>query len=169
MNTSLTMAYLVIGAMQAWNEASEEDRSRVTDHYEGQFAYVDAAMSHTHLLAKTWRELADSGKQFDGVWVYEVAEPFGLAWGRAQFSGEDFDPFKVVKQLTTRSNKAEDLDECIEETTRVLRGVTELRDRLVDLRTGLGSNKEKVLAELAMESLREFAHIFGVKNPRISL
>lgn len=71
MHNDLTVAYVAIGAAEVWDSAH-------SDRFEGQLRFIDAVIAH----APTLHTLAE-GREFDGVFVYDVAETFGRLYGRA--------------------------------------------------------------------------------------
>lgn len=72
----LDVAYIAIGAKRAL------DRSGLGYSempFEGELAYIQACIDQAPLLGQAWQGCSE---RFPGVWCYEVAEPFGLAFGR---------------------------------------------------------------------------------------
>lgn len=72
----LDVAYIAIGARQALDK-SAIGYSEMP--FEGELAYIQACIDQAPLLGKAWQ---DCSNEFPGVWCYEVAEPFGQAFGR---------------------------------------------------------------------------------------
>lgn len=75
----LTIAYLAIGAIDAWNAATDGQREHASDTYSGQLGYVGEVIAHADALDALWRKMEDG----PGVFEYEVAEPFGIEYGQA--------------------------------------------------------------------------------------
>jgi hypothetical protein len=70
----MTIAYIAIGAhlaLRAFGGRFDPDV------WEGEIGYYDAVIQHAE-------DLDEAGEEWgDGVWAYEVAEPFGQAYGEA--------------------------------------------------------------------------------------
>lgn len=82
---ALTIAYIAIGVLEAWNEANDEDRSIITDRFEGQIGVVGEAIQHALMLDR----MADVAEtEIDGCFAYEVAEEFGREFTRQLLSGD---------------------------------------------------------------------------------
>src|SRR5690606_41608933 len=67
--------------------ASDLDKSGApyeTIPFQGELGYVQACIKQAELLARAWHTCSD---MFPGVWCYEVAEPFGLIFGRHLLAG----------------------------------------------------------------------------------
>lgn len=78
---SLDIAYIAIGAKQALEES---EATHAAAPFEGELAYVQTCIDQAELLDRAWQGCSDV---FPGVWCYEVAEPFGLAFGRHLLAG----------------------------------------------------------------------------------
>ena len=52
--------------------------------FEGELAYIEACIGQAPALQRAWEAVQD---RWDFVWCYEVAEPFGLAYGRHLLQG----------------------------------------------------------------------------------
>ncbi|MGB3874155.1 MAG: hypothetical protein WA956_16040 [Stenotrophomonas sp.] len=77
----LDLAYIAIGAKQALDK-SGAPYSKLP--FEGELRYVQACIEQAERLGRAWQECSG---QFPGVWCYEVAEPFGRAFGRHLLAG----------------------------------------------------------------------------------
>ena len=73
----LDIAYIALGARRAL--AGSPHAGLGLAACEGELGFVQACICHAGLLDRHWHALADG---FPGVWCYEVAEPFGEAFGR---------------------------------------------------------------------------------------
>ncbi len=76
----LDVAYVAIGAKQALVEFGDIGRSR----FEGEQGFIQVCIDQVGYLDQVWQEQAG---QFPGVWCYEVAEPFGYAYGVHRLHG----------------------------------------------------------------------------------
>lgn len=77
----LDIAYIAIGAKQVLDK-SGAPYAKVP--FQGEQGYVQACIDRAELLAKAWHSCSDV---FPGVWYYEVAEPFGAAFGKHLLAG----------------------------------------------------------------------------------
>lgn len=77
----LDLAYLAIGAKQALVECGGVSRC---DRFEGELDFIQACIGQVGCLDRAWQGL---GEPFPGVWCYEVAEPFGYAYGTHLLQG----------------------------------------------------------------------------------
>lgn len=77
----LDVAYIAIGAKQALDK-SGAPYERVP--FQGELGYVQACIDQAELLARAWQTCS---AVFSGVWCYEVAEPFGVAFGKHLLAG----------------------------------------------------------------------------------
>lgn len=73
---TLDVAYIAIGARQALLELGNHAHC---DHLDGELGFIGACIRQADLLDRIWREV---GGELSCEWCYEVAEPFGLAYGR---------------------------------------------------------------------------------------
>lgn len=92
---ALDMAYIAIGANQALADspAGHDAISR----FEGELGYVQACIDQAALLDQVWRECEE---RFPGVWCYEVAEPFGYAFGQhLQPDGSAADAERILRDI----------------------------------------------------------------------
>ena len=78
----LDIAYIAIGAKQALVEWQEGPPKAFP--FEGELAYFEACIEQAPALQRAWEAVQD---RWDFVWCYEVAEPFGLAYGRHLLEG----------------------------------------------------------------------------------
>lgn len=74
----LTIAYLALGAGDAWAEANEDQRVATSDSHNGHLGYICEVIGHALVL-----DILADGRDLPGVFVYEVAEPFGKLDGAA--------------------------------------------------------------------------------------
>lgn len=72
----LTVAYIAIGAEQALRESPALFNP---DDWNGQLGFIGEAIEWAAMLDR----MGDEYEDFSGVWAYEVAEEFGLRYGRA--------------------------------------------------------------------------------------
>lgn len=77
----LDIAYIAIGAKQVLDR-SGAPYAKVP--FQGELGYVQACIDHAGLLAQAWQTCCDA---FPGAWCYEVAEPFGAAFGKHLLAG----------------------------------------------------------------------------------
>ena len=73
---SLDIAYIALGARRALAASPHAGAGLAT--CQGELGFVQACICHAGLFDRYWHALADG---FPGVWCYEVAEPFGEAFG----------------------------------------------------------------------------------------
>lgn len=93
----LDVAYIAIGAKRAL------DRSGLGYSempFEGELAYIQACIDQAPLLGQAWQGCSDG---FPGVWCYEVAEPFGLAFGGHLLKRRDSDYAKPILERIVAS------------------------------------------------------------------
>jgi hypothetical protein len=90
----LTIAYLAIGAVTAIKNVYGYLPSEVCDAHGGELGFIQAVIGHALMLDR----LGDD-RDLNGVFVYEVAEPFGERCAAALISGEPFDERKVAAAL----------------------------------------------------------------------
>ncbi|MEN1957413.1 hypothetical protein [Luteimonas changyuni] len=77
----LDAAYIAIGAKHALDRSV---RGYSDMPFEGECSYVRACIDQAPLLARAWEGCNGA---FPGVWCYEVAEPFGRAFGKHLLAG----------------------------------------------------------------------------------
>ncbi|MRI40980.1 hypothetical protein CXF96_08115 [Stenotrophomonas sp. Betaine-02u-21] len=77
----LDVAYIAIGAKQALDK-SGAPYAKVP--FQGELGYVQVCIDQAELLTRAWRACSEV---FPGVWCYEVAEPFGVAFGKHLLAG----------------------------------------------------------------------------------
>lgn len=88
----LDVGYIAIGARRALEGAPGE--LRTLSCFEGELAYVQACIDQADLLACAWDEYEGA---FPGVWCYDVAEPFGHAFGKhLQEGGASTDATRIL-------------------------------------------------------------------------
>lgn len=78
----LDIAYIAIGAKRALAEWREGAPAPFP--FEGELAYIEACIEQAPALQRAWEAVQD---RWDFVWCYQVAEPFGLAYGRHLLQG----------------------------------------------------------------------------------
>ena len=78
----LDIAYIAMGARQAL--AEWRDGPPAPFPFEGELAYIEACIGQAPALQRAWEAVQD---RWDFVWCYQVAEPFGLAYGRHLLQG----------------------------------------------------------------------------------
>lgn len=88
----LTIAYVAMGAQQAI-QAMESGHlpHQVSDHYGGQWGFIQAITNEAWRLDAVIRAIVATEDGLDGVYLYEVAEPFGEQFARAlvaEYSGD---------------------------------------------------------------------------------
>jgi len=57
--------------------------------HEGYMGLIGKVICHAPLLAERWQEI---GKDFEGVWLYDVTERFGREWTETLIDGADETP-----------------------------------------------------------------------------
>lgn len=96
---ALDIAYIAIRARRALADspAGHDAISR----FEGELVYVHACVDQAALLDQVWRECEES---FPGVWCYEVAEPFGYAFGQhLQRDGSAAEAERILRDIVIES------------------------------------------------------------------
>ena len=78
----LDIAYIALGARRALTASPHAGTGLAA--CEGELGFVEACICHAGLLDRHWHAQADG---FPGVWCYEVAEPFGEAFGQHLLAG----------------------------------------------------------------------------------
>lgn len=92
----LTAAYIAIGAHAALREASDASLSRLIDAYGGELNLIDELCDDAAML----NALADEARgRIGGVFVYEVAEPYGSAVAKSLLNGEQLDRRAVAADM----------------------------------------------------------------------
>jgi len=74
---ALDIAFIAIGARQALADSSAG--LDAISRFEGELGYVQACIDQAALLDRVYHECDGT---FPGIWCYEVAEPFGYAFGQ---------------------------------------------------------------------------------------
>lgn len=72
----LTVAYIAIGARQALDELPAQFNP---DDWSGESGFISTVVEYALMVDR----IGDEYDDFLGVWEYEVAEEFGLRFGRA--------------------------------------------------------------------------------------
>jgi hypothetical protein len=92
----LDVAYIAIGAAQARVAAGDQHSGPAR---EGELGYIQTCIEHAGLLDRLWQE---TNGEFPGVWCYEVAEPFGYAYGQYVLQGGDrADAERILRAIVT--------------------------------------------------------------------
>lgn len=78
----LDIAYIALGAKQALDDWRAGPAKPFP--YEGELAYIEACIDQAPALQRAWERVQDG---FDRVWCYDVAEPFGAAYGKHLLEG----------------------------------------------------------------------------------
>lgn len=95
----LDVAYIALGAKQALIDAADDVGDSGADG--GELEYVQACIDHAPLLDQVWREVVGT---FPGVWCYEVAEPFGYAFGQhIRRGGSASEAERILRTIVTAS------------------------------------------------------------------
>lgn len=81
----LDVAYIAIGAKQVLDKSLTPYSDMP---FKGERGYIQACIDQVDLLGRTWQECSE---MFPGLWCYEVAEPFGQAFGRHLLAGRSVD------------------------------------------------------------------------------
>ena len=96
---TLDIAYIAIGAKQAL--ADSEARHSGISTFEGELGYVQSCIDQAGVLDRVWQEVEGA---FPGIWCYEVAEPFGYAFGKhLQRDGSSADAERILRDLVVGS------------------------------------------------------------------
>jgi len=96
----LTIAYVAIGAIEAIRRQPGSALSHQdADRYGGQLGFIDAIISHAWRLDAEANCLVQQGNALSGVFVYEVAEPFGERYAQALISDPSVQPDAIVRDL----------------------------------------------------------------------
>lgn len=77
----LDVAYIAIGAKRVL-EKSGAPYAKMP--LQSEWGYVQACIDQAELLGQVWQGCS---RVFPGMWCYEVAEPFGAAFGRHLLAG----------------------------------------------------------------------------------
>ena len=100
---ALDIAYIAIGARQALMDFPIGHGSSICG-FEGELDYVQACIDQAALLDRVWVEAEGA---FAGVWCYDVAEPFGYAFGRhLQGGGPTSDAERILRDLVNGTSQA---------------------------------------------------------------
>ncbi len=78
----LDIAYIALGAKQALDDWRAGPANPFS--FEGELAYIEACIDQAPALQRAWERIQDG---FDLVWCYDVAEPFGAAYGKHLLAG----------------------------------------------------------------------------------
>lgn len=81
----LDVAYIAIGAKRVLDK-SGASYSKMP--FQGEWAYVQTCIDQAERLGQEWQACSTV---FPGRWCYEVAEPFGMAFGRHLIAGGTID------------------------------------------------------------------------------
>lgn len=99
----LTIAYVAMGAGQAIRACGHLP-SEVADRYNGQLGFIEAVIDKAWRLDAVVRAIEANQGGLDGVYVYEVAEPFGERYAEALIAeslgkGPDANPDAIAQAL----------------------------------------------------------------------
>lgn len=112
---ALTIAYLAIGAASAIN-ARGSLPSAVSDAFGGQLGFIEDVTDHALMLDTMADDLAND---MDGVFLYEIAEPFGEEYAErliAYTTGEEAnapDPRTLAMRLFAEMARAGSCQDCV--------------------------------------------------------
>jgi hypothetical protein len=87
----LSVAYMAIGAVNVLNEyarTTSDDGHVDFDQWGGQLGFIGEVIQHEPVMEAIYQERPDD---YGGVFVYEVAEPFGAFIAERLLSGESTD------------------------------------------------------------------------------
>lgn len=88
----LDVAYLAIGANQAWTEAHEALLNSIDG---GQMGFIEQVINAGGpALADLWDA---QGEDLEGLWYYDVSEPVGLAIGKAILEGTSYNAAVIAR------------------------------------------------------------------------
>lgn len=116
---ALTIAYMAMGAQNTIRETKPAGTlpGRVVDAYEGQLGFIGAVIDHALILDRMADQLAGD---LDGVFLYEIAEPFGEEYARqliAEVMTEGaqpaIDPHALAARLFAEMARAGSCRDCI--------------------------------------------------------
>lgn len=94
----LTIAYVAMGAKAAILAQPERCLpTAVADHHGGELGFIQSVIGEAWRLEERAKAFEDEG--FPGVFVYEVAEPFGEQYATALIAHHGADPTPIVDQL----------------------------------------------------------------------
>lgn len=98
---SLTLAYVAIGAHTSLVVDSlqpiQKQLYRAND-WDGQMGFIEAVTNHALLLDQL-ADLVGGESGFTGVFLYDVAMPFGLEFGNALLADPTADPRPIAERL----------------------------------------------------------------------
>ena len=96
----LDLAYVAIGAAQAWEEVYRADSqwTHAQQYDGGQLEYIAKCTAAQVLdyLQEVYDEVAEA---YGGIWVYDVCEPFGRIYGMALLLKEEVDFETLIIEL----------------------------------------------------------------------
>lgn len=102
----LTIAYIAIGVEHALQAFHLENPFDEAVSGSGQLEVIDSVIRHA-LMLDTLADAVDREDGFIGVFLYEVAEPFGNAYTQGLIDGEEPDAdaiaAKLIKEATCQS------------------------------------------------------------------
>jgi hypothetical protein len=98
----MTVAYIALGVAGAIRNLQERDGAVDFEKWEGQFHFVERVVRHAALLDR----LAE-GRELFGMFLYEVAEPFGCniaysLYAESDVSAEDY-ARKLLDEITAEA------------------------------------------------------------------
>lgn len=117
---ALTIAYLAMGAQNAIRTMPGKHLpDRVADAYQGEMNFIEAVTDHALLLDRM-ADLLDQGDGLAGVFLYEIAEPFGEEYARqliAETTTENgqpaIDPHALAARLFAEMARAGSCRDCV--------------------------------------------------------
>ena len=98
----LDIAYLAIGAVEAWDGADPDQRDKTCNLAGmGQSEFIDAVINVASVLRRLWAEYKFDSEGFPGNWYYEVSEEVGRQCMRCQLDPDagDFDVEQMVREV----------------------------------------------------------------------
>lgn len=99
----MTIAYIAIGAGRAFQQSQELQDSPV-----GEADLVAGVIAHAGLLDRLYDELRD---RFSGVFLYDIAEPFGEGLGAVLFARGTDQAEPALAEELARNLFADHLDD----------------------------------------------------------
>lgn len=90
------IAFMAVGASEAMSAMGHRDLNLLIDRFEGRIGIMQEVIRHADTLARIYAEQEDA---FNGVWAYDVAQPFGQRYVEALALGFEANAEQLVRTL----------------------------------------------------------------------
>ena len=77
-DAALTFGYMMYGALTTLHKTKPEDRIYWLEKHEGELGVAMLFLDYAWYLESLWEKGNAEGKSAQGVWDYEISEPFGV-------------------------------------------------------------------------------------------